>query len=257
MSKSKPKARTILGAPQSKIPVLTKAPVIKEKPKNNKKERVLEAIFELYPRVPGTYPEKLMEVEWLAPSSMNFTSNMQEVLDSLEQSGPREIDYNNLNAVLSSIEFEPVNLELQKDLESIASSRALQIDIEADTSLLKKVFRSVLKILNSKSSKYSRKLLKNLRVVLEDIQQAYLNQEAMYEAILAAESFYDIRSNLPQFEAAEVAHAFYVKSLLIRPKGILGTVACAKCGCYEYYRESIHTSGMDEPTKILRICAGC
>lgn len=245
---SKPKKQTILQAKRSTVPIATQAPIIREKLKSDKGLRVLAAVGELYPKVDTSYITGLLEISWLSPTDSNFISNIQEILDAIEQAGIPDADYTYLSDLIPTVDLPTKALSRIHRVLNISTT---QVIMKSDMKAIKTAIASVSKL--PEDSYPVEKLLE----VLNRMNQAYVDQQVIYTTIRNADNLGDIQLSLAQFQSAEVLHGFHVKSLLIRPKGMLGTVACTKCGCYEYYRESIQTAGWDEPTRIVDICAGC
>ena len=245
---SKPKNKTILQAKRPVAPVVTRAPIIKEKLKSDKNLRVLEAVLRLYPKIDTTYITGLLEIQWLNPTDTDFISNIQEILDAIEQAGVPESDYIDLSLLIDKVSLPE---KVLSRLERVVDMSTSHVVIKSNMKAIKSAINAVS---NLPEDSYP---VEKLLEVLNRMNQAYVDQQVIYTTIRNADNLGDIQLSLAQFQSAEVLHGFHVKSLLIRPKGMLGTVACTKCGCYEYYRESIQTAGWDEPTRIVDICAGC
>jgi hypothetical protein len=223
--------KTIRDVPQSKVNTSVTAPRIVKPKRDDPRERLLKQCAISYPSVPSSYVAGLLDVEWLSTSNTSFLSQFQEVLDALEQAGPQQRHYDILLATARSSnipdQFVDVASQSTKELYKLLEVVRATDDTQA------------------------------IQDALEVVIQSRNNERAMYRTIRDAEDFSDIRDQLTQFEASDVAHNLYVKSLLVRPKGIVGTVPCAKCGCFEYYRDVRQSSSLDEPSRVIHICVSC
>ena len=239
--------KTILDAPVSRKVLPCGKPVIETKSIDEKKIKALNALQELYPNLDKKYIKGLMEVSWLNSNKPEFLYKLQEAVDALLKSGISTSHYNNLSITSTKADFLQTEPDLYDKIKDILKREHNGQDLE----------NVLLRINEATIEKNQENTRKELAKVISEMLEAQKEQQKIFDFIVASDSLEVIIDKLPQYEIVEISHEFRVKSQLEKITGIKGTIACRKCGCYEYHEHILQTRSWDEPSKVIRKCKNC